>query len=209
MKSTSTVDSRALGGVPTAPLKAASAANFKVRTLVRPSPSRAVVRAGLGVRLFGAAFVVMAPLAPVLHRGFSGPGGGAELLTRGVVYFIGTGFALTGLAILFGVSRVVFDRQVGEAVTTRFGRVVGRRPLRAIRAVQCVGGVRHESSEGGYVVEQVNLVVEDEATGALRRENLLNQMPARATRQMGKDLAEFLGVPLLEVGDGGGAAASL
>jgi hypothetical protein len=100
---------------------------------------------------------------------------------------------VAGLSIL--TDRTRFDRVAGRACRRRLGRTVWSVDLREILAVQCLYAGQQRTSGGWVRAYQVNLVLQ--AAGD-RRAQVCGAGDAVWVRALGRDLAEFLGVPVVD-----------
>ncbi len=102
----------------------------------------------------------------------------------------GSIFLVIGVGLWFLPRRFEFDREAGRMRVSRSAR--NERPLRDVLAVQLIEQPRGRKIGTTY---QINLVLDD-----IRRPrvNLSNHTDLEATRTDGADLANFLGVPLLD-----------
>jgi hypothetical protein len=123
----------------------------------------------------------------------------AELLLAGVALLLLFPFLAWG-------DRVVFNAATGRMTYGWWGRQ--GRPLTDVLAVQLIPGEvqRHLGEEGGeYQTYQLNLVLDD---ARCPRFNLSDHADLAWTRRAGAELADFLGVPLLDQLPEGGSAAT-
>jgi hypothetical protein len=133
---------------------------------------------GLVVLLVGAAIYVM-----------SGHAGG--LFVGG----IGAVFAGAFFLIALLTRRFEFDQAAKSMSVRRFGSS-RRYPIEVVRAVQLIQGGWHGSgNQPKFFTYQLNVVLDDPDRPRL---NLTNTANWEATWRMGSELAEFLGVPLLD-----------
>jgi hypothetical protein len=115
-----------------------------------------------------------------------------------VVVALGGAFAfvarVAGLMIL--TDRTRFDRAAGWAVRRRLGGTVWSVELREVRAVQCLYAGQERTKSGWVRQYQVNLVLE---AAEDRRVPVCGEGGDPAwVLALGRDLAEFLGVPVVD-----------
>ena len=172
----------------------ATPATFCTTRLARPGPGRLTVTPNLGAApwlLAGA--LAAASAVPVLAA--------LGLPPPGAAY---APFILWPLSLFFGLAcgeRLLlvpgFDFDLGRRhVRYRIRLTRRRRTLDAILAVQVLPGVVYRSDEGlDYRQYQLNLVLDDAGTPRL---NVSNHADLARTREIGRQLAELLNVPLLD-----------
>ena len=146
-------------------------------------------RVGLGVALVG----LFAYGEPGALRVAHGSQADSDLGAMGFSLF----FGLVVLIALAGLKSYRFDRNDG---TYLFGTVIGRfrRPLSDIVAVQLITGRREMGDEDspGFTMYQLNLVLRNTVAP---RQNIAMTGALRETQFRGRALAEFLGVPLIDL----------
>ena len=187
--------------VSAAPFSTASA-NFRTSKLVRVSPDVVEIRPTTGSRiLWGASLGVgLMGLAMTVGVIMSGPLFGA--LITGPVGVTFVTIALLGLSGRFGSVRVRADR-TSRALTVGRGAAERRHPFDDLAALQvcsrAVANAKHP-----YVAFELNLILTDPPG---ERISLTCHANSEALQRDATDLAEFLGVPLLDhTGDGVGDA---
>jgi hypothetical protein len=133
--------------------------------------------------LVGAVFVIV---GGVLYFKNGNPAG---LFLGGVGGLFAAAFALIALSM----RRFEFDRDAGSLVTRRCGST-RRWELEQVRAFQLIEGGWHGRRQK-FFTYQLNVVLDDPVEP---RMNLTNAANWDATWTTGSELAEFLGVPLLD-----------
>jgi hypothetical protein len=190
-------------------------ASFRDTVLVQPDPSRLVVRPrGIArlIRLFfysfcavGLFLVAIAPLfLPFIFQALPMPGWAVWLLQlvfdllvpTGILVLAGVVFLVMFPLMAWG-DRVVFD--LSERRMT-YGWFFSRksRPVKEVLAIQVIPGEVHrvpEKESGGCQTWQLNLILDDPQCP---RFNLSDHGNLIWTRQAGRQLAEFLHLPLLD-----------
>lgn len=119
-----------------------------------------------------------------------------DLLTAGFLFFLLAG--LVSVWVWWGIrnaSQVRFDKTT-SLVTVRFPDAAFRAPLRNVVAVQVVPGQRVQVLPFfGRTAYQLNVILDDPNLFSIT----LSYCPSRDwTRKIGKQLAEFLVVPLVD-----------
>jgi serine/threonine protein kinase len=187
--------------VDTYPLRTSSA-SFRNKTISQPSPDCLTLRPSRAYRIVFLAFLVAGSAGLVglyfFLKAFSARfSSGLPVLlfwALAVIQFLV--FVIPPVYFLFfRDSETRFDRSTGRVSHPLpwWGR--RERPLKDILAVQVISGGAHLSSNSNYFTYELNLVLEDPDR---QRLNLSNHADAAWTRQAGKQLADFLRVPLLD-----------
>jgi hypothetical protein len=180
----------------TTPL-ASRPANFRTHRLVRSGQRRLLLVPGLVLRVLALGLWLIAGSALALAVGYRSTHGDPGVF--GICCAIGVVFSLLGLALLVLPRRYRFDLET-ELMTVRSWRLLSRRPLVEILAVQMIDGGWHRSTSShgvktAFRTYQLNLVLDDPNQPRL---NLSNYSDQDSTSEAARLLAEFLGVPFLE-----------
>ena len=165
---------------------------LREKRLARPSTDVRCLVPGVGGWALGLLFFVAAAGAGRVAWGLLNQGWlpTAVAVLGGVFAVV---FGLAGLSIL--TDRIRFDQAAGRASRRRFGQSVWSVDLREVLAVQCLY-VGREWTKSGWVRQyQINLVLR--ASGD-RRVPVWGDWDAVWVRALAMDLAEFLGVPVVD-----------
>lgn len=179
--------------VETTPLPA-TPATFRT-TQLRADPQQLTFTPDLGwaPRLLGAALlgVVMVALVPLLGIGVPWSAD-VNFLAAPLVLF----FGLVAAERWLRTSRFTFDRESRQLRFRLRFSWPRERPLDGVLAAQVLAGEVYSSDEGpDYQQYQLNIVLDD---AVLPRLNVSNHPNLEWTRASGRQLADFLGIPLLD-----------
>jgi hypothetical protein len=182
--------------VDTAPL-AAHQANFRTHRLIRSGERRLLFVPGRVLRFLalGVLLIASVSLTLALWDRLAPTGQGLFWICGALGLF----FLLIGLALLVLPRRYCFDLETAQ-MTIRSWRLLVRRPLADVLAVQLIDGGWHSSTSSHgvkttYRTYQLNLVLDDADQARL---NLSNHSDWDWTWETGQELGEFLGVPFLD-----------
>ena len=176
--------------VDAAPLET-QAAGFEARTLRRAGPRRLVLRPALGLRLFALLWILFGVMLVYILSTDRGKTGRQEPLGPYWGALFASPFLVGGLLLLVLPCRIEFDKDAGCMRTRRLGSR-RERPLREVLAIQLTKGYWRTRSGPGY---QLNVVLDDDRQ---RRMSLSEHKDGKAMRAAAAELAEFLGVALLD-----------
>jgi hypothetical protein len=182
--------------VDTTPL-ATRPANFRTHTLIRSGDRRLLLVPGLVLRVLALSVLLIAGVS--LTLAVWDRMSQADPALFWICCAIGLVFLLLGLSLLVLPRRYCFDLET-EQMTIRSWKILARRPLIDVLAVQVIDGGWHRSTSShgvktAYRSYQLNLVLDDPNDPRL---NLSDHSDWDSTWEAGRQLAEFLGVPFLE-----------
>jgi len=168
---------------------------FREKRLARPSADLwAVVPGaqgwGVGLALIGAAAGAVRVVWASLQSGYAGGVSAVVVILAGA---FAAAFGVTGLSVL--TDRTRLDRAAGRASRRRLGRTVWSVDLPEVLAVQCLFAGQQRSRSGWIREYQVNLVLRGEGD---RRVPMCGAGDADWARSLGRDLAGFLGIPVVD-----------
>jgi hypothetical protein len=176
--------------VDTTPLETA-APGFQTKTLHRAGRQILALRPSLGLRLFALAWILAGVMLVFVLSRDRGKTGRQEPPGPYWGTLCASPFLVGGLLLLVLPCRVEFDRDAECIRTCRLGSR-RERPLRGVLAIQLVK-TPWRSQFG--LVYQLNLVLDDERQA---RRFLSEHTDWKTIRANGAELAEFLGVALLD-----------
>lgn len=195
-----------LWDVPSEPVqKAGGSSNFTITRIHRPNGNAFVLAPSIGAILFGLLFVGFGTvILSLFGRGFLN----GDIAAGMPKEFWSTVWAIAGIAFghLLGIMAIVmslnlmtqttrFDRSTGRMEQSAFFRTQFEISLADIVAVQCLYAARITGKGGPYDILQLNLVI---ATGTESRICLTTSPDERWTREAAIELAQFLGVHLVD-----------
>jgi len=171
------------------PLLAAKS-SFRTQSLQWASGKVLVLRPSVGSRAFALAFLFFG--VPLTFAAVANAAVGQEPFGLVLVgAFVGLIFVTIGTLQWVLPLRFEFDAAAGQLRLSRPGRR-WQRPLRDVLAVQLIEEPR---SRRIGITYQLNLVLDDERQP---RVNLSNHTDREATREVARELTQYLSVPLLE-----------
>ena len=166
----------------------ATKANYRTHSLHWASDQHLVLSPSLVNRGLALAFILVGAL--LLLTAITIPFAGQEALGKAVIAACGSPIFLT-IGMLSWPRRFAFDAATGQLRTSKLWWK-WQRPLRDVLAVQLIEDPGTRPIGTTY---QLNLVLDDERRP---RVNLSNYTDQQATREVGREVARHLSIPLLE-----------